>query len=334
MKAEMNPVKPNLFVVGAPKCGTSALTAYLAQHPQVFICDPKEPFFWSSDYPSLRRRHRMNSLKNYLTLFADATDKHLFVGEGSTNYLRSSKAIPQILDFNPQARFIVMLRNPIEVVHAFHAEVLFSFIENVEDFEAAWRLQEARQRGESIPRGCEAPQFLQYGNVARYSPQIERFFSLVPPSQRHVIIFDDFAADTAQVFLQTQRFLGIEPLAKDSFERVNAAHDHRSRLVAKLVLDPPKLLRPIVNGLRQLARRQKGGWMDKAKQWMRRPQQRTTLNPKFRRELAEFFAEDVRRLSQLLDRDLTHWVKEDLPPSDDKSMDVESASTQELQEVH
>jgi succinate dehydrogenase flavin-adding protein (antitoxin of CptAB toxin-antitoxin module) len=74
--------------------------------------------------------------------------------------------------------------------------------------------------------------------------------------------------------------------------------------------------------------------MDKAKQWMRRPQQRTTLSPKFRRELAEFFTEDVQRLSQLLDRDLTHWVNEDSPPNDDKSMDVESAATQELQEVH
>ena len=303
--------KPNLFVVGAPKCGTSALTAYLDHHPQVFICNPKEPFFWSSDYPGLRRRHGMNSLSAYTALFADATDEHLVVGEGSTNYLRSSDAIPQILDFNPEARFIAMLRNPVEVVHAFHSELLFSYIEDVAEFETAWRLQEARQRGESIPRRCEAPQFLQYAEVASYCPQVERFFELVPASQRQVIVFDDFASDTAGVFQETQRFLGLEPMAKESFERVNAAHVHRSQLIARLVLNPPPPLRPVVNGLRRLARRQKGGWIDKAKHWMRRPQKRTRLTAEFRRELADFFYDDVQRLSGLLDRDLMHWVNPD-----------------------
>jgi len=333
MKANMNSTKPNLFIVGAPKCGTSAMTAYLDQHPKVFICDPKEPFFWSSDYPGLRRRHGMNSLKAYTALFADATDEHLIVGEGSTNYLRSSEAIPQILDFNPDARFIAMLRNPIEVVHAFHSEILFSYIEDVTDFETAWRLQGARQRGKSIPRRCEAPQFLQYADVASYWPQIERFFELVPASQRHVIVFDDFTSDTAHVFQKTQRFLGLEPIAKDSFERVNAAHGHRSQLIAKLVLDPPPLLRPIVDGVRQLVRQQQGGWIDKAKHWMRRPQKRTPLTPKFRSELAEFFTEDVQRLSQLLDRDLTHWVNQDPQLAESESVETNPAEMKELQEA-
>ncbi|MDH3716484.1 MAG: sulfotransferase [Planctomycetota bacterium] len=325
----MNSPKPNLFVVGAPKCGTSALTAYLDQHPQVFICDPKEPFFWSSDYPGLRRRHGMNSLECYLRLFADVTASHLVIGEGSTNYLRSSEAIPQILEFNPDARFIAMLRNPIEVVHAFHSEICFSYIEDVEDFETAWRLQGARQRGESMPRRCEAPQFLQYADVASYAPQIERFLDLIPASQRHVIVFDDFAADTAGVFQETQRFLGLEPIAKDSFERVNAAHAHRSQLIASLVLDPPPLLRPVVSGMRQLARQQKGGWIDKAKRWMRRSQKRTPLAAELRRELADFFCDDVQRLSELLDRDLTHWVEPDSKSTGCESMENDTRALQE-----
>ena len=219
---QMNSSNPNLFIIGAPKCGTTALAAYLDQHPQVFVSDPKEPFYWSSDYPGLRRRHGIDSLDRYLELFAEATDQHRIVGEGSTNYLRSSEAIPQILKFNPDAHFIAMLRNPVEVVHAFHSELFFSYIEYVADFETAWRLQADRRRGASMPPRCEAPQFLQYADVASYATQIERFFELVPASQRHVIVFDDFKSDTARVFDEMQRFLGLEPIAKDSFERVNA----------------------------------------------------------------------------------------------------------------
>lgn len=310
----MNPAKPNLFVIGAPKCGTSALTAYLNEHPQVFISSPKEPFYWSSDYPQLRRRHGMDSMSRYMDLFAKSNSIHRIIGEGSTNYLRSTEAIPQILKFNPEARFIVMLRNPIEVVHAFHSEVLFSFIEDVSDFEAAWRLQADRRQGRSIPSRCEAPQFLQYAEVASYASQIERFFDLVPESQRQVIVFDDFKSDTSKIFEETQLFLGIAPIAKDSFERVNAAHGHRSQWLAKLVLDPPKVLRPLVKSARELARRHKGGWMDHAKHWMRRPQKRAPLRPEFRCELEAFFARDVSQLGDLLGRDLTHWVGNDSRP--------------------
>lgn len=304
----MSERRPNLFIVGAPKCGTSALAEYLKQHPQVFICEPKEPFYWSSDYPGLRRRHGMDSLERYLSLFDEATDEHAMIGEGSTNYLRSEVAIQEIVNFNSDARFIVMLRNPVEVAHAFHSEVLFSYIENEPDFETAWRLQGARQQGKQLPPRCEAPQFLQYSAVASYAGQIERFFDLVPESQRHVIIFDDFKSDNAAQFKQVQQFLELELFEKEQFERVNAAHGHRSELLAKLVLNPPAWLQPFVEQARSHARKYQGGMLSKLKLWLRKPHARKPLSLEFHEELCEHFRDDVKHLSGLLDRDLTHWV--------------------------
>ncbi|MEM7312404.1 MAG: sulfotransferase [Planctomycetota bacterium] len=299
--------KPNLFIVGAPKCGTSAMAAYLDQHPEVFVCDPKEPFYWCKDYPALSKRHGIHSLDSYLDLFNDATNDHVCIGEGSTNYLCSMEAIPRVLDFNPDARFVAMLRNPVEVVHAFHAELLFSRIEVEPDFEKAWRLQWNRQVGRSVPPRCEAPRFLQYAEVASFADQIERMFDLVPESQRHVIVFDDFKSQTPRVFKETQEFLGLTPIHKDSFERVNAAHGHRSQLVAKLILDPPPVLRPFVEQMRSWARGHKGGWIYQCKKLMRRPQQRKALTPGFQAELEEFFSPQVRRLTNLLCRNLEGW---------------------------
>ena len=304
----MNSNKANVFIIGAPKCGTSALATYLEHHPTVFLANPKEPFYWSFDYPGLQARNGFDSLEKYEAMFEEASLVHTAFCEGSTNYLRSECALENIMGYNPDARFIVMLRNPVDVVHAFHSELLFSYNETEPDFRKAWQLQEKRARGEAIPDTCTAPQFLQYAQVARFAEQIERFFEIVPESQRKVIVFDDFAKDTKKVFDETLDFLGLSPFEMESFERVNAAHGHRFPLFSKLILDPPAPLKPLVNGLREVCREQ-DGWVRKIKMMLRKPEKRVPLTPELRAELSEFFADDVKQLSSLLGRDLSHWTE-------------------------
>ena len=300
--------QPNTFIIGAPKCGTSAMAVYLNQHPNVFLCNPKEPFYWSADYPMLQKLHNITNDQRYLQLFEGAGDEHSVICEGSTNYLASQVAVECIMDFNADSKFLVMLRNPVDVVHAFHSECLFAYIEDEPDFEKAWKMQDERLAGRLLPIDCAAPQFLQYRDVASYGPQLERFFELVPAANRKVIVFDDFAADNAQSFQETLEFLDLPAFEKESFERVNASHDHKYPLFSKLVLDPPTALKPVVETLRYTARQFKGGWVDQAKHWFRKPTKRAPLSPEFRAELCQFFEEDVRRTSEILGRDLSHWV--------------------------
>lgn len=300
---------PNTFIVGAPKCGTSAMASYLNCHPNVFLPDVKEPFYWSSDYDRLRMRHGMTSLPTYLKLFQNVGPQHSVIAEGSTNYLASEVAIDQIVEAKPNAKFIVMLRNPVDVVHAFHSEILFSGIETEPDFETAWRLQTQRKLGEMLPAHCEAPQFLQYADVASYAPQLRRFFSLVEERNRKVIVFDDFAADTGQAFRDVLTFLELPDFQMESFEKVNASHDHRFKALSKLILNPPAPLRPVMDGVREVARKFKGGLLDQAKLWLRKPFKRTPLTSEFRAELNRFFAQDIAETSELLGRDLTPWIQ-------------------------
>ena len=300
--------QPNLFIIGAPKCATSSLATYLAEHPAVFLSTPKEPFFWSEDYPELRNRFGMNSLDAYMKLFEPA-DGESIIAEGSTNYLRSEVAVRNIMEFNPDAKFIVMLRDPVQVAHAFHSEVLFSAIENVEDFEHAWRLQDDRKLGLHIPNNCEAEQFLQYGEVASYANDLERFFALVPEHQRKVIVFDDFASDTRGVFEQTIEFLDIDLFAKPEFQRCNASHGHRFPTLSKFILNPPPAVRPVMESVRHILRQAQFGPVEKVKHALRKPTKRTPLTPQFHNELCEYFAEDIARTSELLQRDLSHWAK-------------------------
>lgn len=303
------PKSPNTFIIGAPKCGTSAMAAYLNVHPNVFLCAPKEPFYFSTDYPQLQSLHDITDQKKYLDLFATATDQHSVICEGSTNYLASEVAIENVLAFNPEAKFLVMLRNPVDVVHAFHSELLFSYIEDQPCFEKAWALQEARSNGLSIPPQCIAPKFLQYREVAAYAGQLKRFFALVPAQNRKVILFDDFAKDNAGSFADTLEFLDLKPFERESFERVNASHDHRFPGFSKLILDPPTPLKPVVQSLRFAARKFKGGWVDQAKHLFRKPTRRTPLSPAFEQHLCEVFKQEVADTSALLNRDLTHWTR-------------------------
>ena len=201
-----------------------------------------------------------------------------------------------------------MLRNPVEVVHAYHSENLFAHWEDEPDFETAWRLQDERLAQRRIPTGCPAEQLLQYRDIASYPEQIERLFELVPADQRRVIIFDDFKSDTRSVFNQTVEFLDLSSFEMETFERVNAAHGHRSKLLAKMILDPPEPLKPVVDSIRQFLRGFQGGLVEKAKMAMRSKEQRKPLRPEFRAELELYFKTDVERLSALLDRDLMHWV--------------------------
>lgn len=299
---------PNLFIIGAPKCGTSALAHYLSEHPAVYFCDPKEPFFLSDDYPRLKEQHSLNSLEDYLSLFKDADPEiHAVIGEGSTNYLASKVAVDKAVRLNPHGKFIVMLRDPVEVAYAYHMEQLWARNEDVEDFEVAWRLQDDRARGKFVPDTCVAEQFLQYRELALFSPQIERLFSLVPEEQRLVLLIDDLKREPEQVYRTALRFLELNDDNKTTFPVINPSHKHRSELIANLVLKPPRPIRGVIFRFRAWARRSRPWWIEAIKSALRVRQKRMPLRPEFERELRECFIDDIEELERLIGRDLSSW---------------------------
>ncbi|MEE3098963.1 MAG: hypothetical protein VX463_04250, partial [Pseudomonadota bacterium] len=200
------------------------------------------------------------------------------------------------------------LRNPVEVVHAFHMELHFSRNEDEADFETAWRLQEARARGERIPEACQAPLWLQYRDMAMFSPQVERFFALVPEAQRLVLLQEDLNADCGGVYRRALAFLGLPDDGRTEFPRVNAAHAHRSEFIARLILTPPGPLKAPVEALRGALRRNRIPLIETLKHKLRKDATREAMRPEFRAELEDVFRDDVARTGALIGRDLSHWL--------------------------
>jgi hypothetical protein len=294
--------RPDLFIVGAAKCGTTALYRYLGDHPRIFMSPMKEPRYFADDL-----HRRVTELDEYLTLFSAATDDHLAVGEASPTYLNSEVALPRIREFSPTARIIVMIRNPVEMVYSYHAQQIVSSNEDERDFERAWRLQGIRRQGRRIPRHCESPRVLQYAEVGRLGSQLERVLEIFDGDRVLVVVFDDFAAATRRVYEEVLGFLDVPSDDRDEFERENPGQTLRIPLVSRFARRPPRLLiEPY------MALKKRFAWGDLGfTSWLKtvnaKPAQRPPLPAAFRRELVEEFSPEVDTLERILDRDLSHW---------------------------
>jgi hypothetical protein len=305
--------RPNTFVVGAPKCGTTALTTYLRQHRQVFVSTPKELNYFNRDAPALYRRRALGgelieSDDQYLEFFRDARADHRVVAEGSVWYLSSAVALESIAKFNPDARMIVMLRNPVDMAVSLHAEEIASFNEDVGDFRTAWGLQEERARGQSIPRFCLAPRHLQYREVCSLGTQFERALAIFGRARCYPILFDDLDAEPAAVWAGLLEFLGLEPDGRTDFPRINERRAHRFPLLSlALVARPPLwLLRTATSFKRALGLQSLGIRPFVAKHNFA-PSAPASLEPEFHRRLVADFLPEIVLLEKALGRDLGHW---------------------------
>lgn len=300
--------RPNFFIVGAPKCGTTALCEYLRQHPQIFISDPKEPHFFAEDMPRLRY---VKSLQQYLSLFSKAIDVHRAVGEGSVGYLYSKVALQGIAEFTPDARIIVMVRNPIDMVYSMHNQFVYARWEDEPDFERAWGLQEERMKGKGIPSGCRVPSLLQYRSAGMLGSHITKLFGIFPKENVYIGVFDDLVQDPRGLYQSIIRFLGLDDDSRESFPKINESKIYRSGVAAwafnwlKPIILPPVLLLRSKSGLDllPLLRRTE---VANVKQ-----HSRPLMNEDTRVRLANEFRGDIEILSNLLDRDLMYWVEND-----------------------
>lgn len=305
MSMRKRPVrKPGFFIVGAPKSGTTALLTYLCGHPNIFMPD-SEPGFFGTDILS---GVGVQSLQAYLRLFSRARPHHTAIGEKSVCYLYSRKAACEIRDFNPQARIIVMLRNPVDMVYSLHSELVWQKTEDITDFRKALEAEDDRRQGRKVPPNAWSAEALFYTEVPRYSEQVKRYFDAFGRSRVHVILFDDFRTATRSVYEEVLAFVGVPSDGRTDFPRVNAGKTHRMRRLKEFMSNPPGYLYRLGDIVKRiLGVDHIGAW-----RWLhrinRRPFARPEMDARLKKQLSETFREDVQKLSELLGRDLAHWT--------------------------
>jgi Sulfotransferase domain len=289
-------IKPNFFIIGAPKCATTSLAAWLAEHPNIYMSPTKEPHFFNTDYNRF-----INSIESYEHLFEGATDNHRAVGEASVWYLHSSTAVKNILAYNHDAKFIVMLRNPIDMAPSLHEELVFTGREDVKDFAAAWGLQEARREGACLPRMVWEPKYVQYGDSCCLGEQVDRLFKTVPRGRVKVVLLDDLRNDPGGTYHSVLQFLGVDGDHRSHFNTYNQAKSRRWPALLKMAWVTTTIKRAlgIEGGL---------GLWTRVDALNRIERQRPLINSEMRMILRNYFRSDIERLELLIERDLSHWL--------------------------
>jgi len=302
---------PDFFVIGAPRCGTTAISKYLSKNPHICFSRPKEPHFFSI---MMQEKPDADIDKDYLELFFPHCSKtYQALGEGSVSYLYYPRAIERIQQLNPQARFIVMVRNPIDMIHSYHARLLAILDEDVEDFATAWCLQEARARGEQLPAHCRTPYLLQYAEIGRIGKHVEQLFQTAGREHCHVVLFDDFVSDTLASYRQVLDFIGVDYDGRTEFPPAEVSKFYRFRWLHLLLKRPPMRVVKYTLNIEQRARRKgrKKSRVKRIRKWLLEKntvvRKRPPPEESMRNLMRETFAGDIEKLGRLLDRDLSHW---------------------------
>jgi hypothetical protein len=295
---------PDFFIIGAPKCGTNALYSYLKDHPEVYMPDLKEPHYFSRDFPDLAQ---VDDQDAYMRLF-EAAPAGTVLGEASVWYLYSDVAVPAITEANPAARFIAILRNPVDAAYSLHTQFLRSLKEGEDDFETAWKLQEERRHGRKLPRYCPEPRCVQYQEVYSFGFQMQRLMERVPPHQLKILIFEDFFADVESGYSELLEFLGLEPDGREEFAVANENRAARSRTVTRFLAGATAALPGDLMAWRRALRAFGIRPLHLLNRHNTVPAARPPLRPEIRRTVARALADDVRRLESVLDRSLACWT--------------------------
>lgn len=241
--------KPSFFIVGSPKCGTTALAKYLSEHDDIFISSPKEPHYFATNFDESMRT--VKTEEHYFSLFKNAK-KSQTCGEASIWYLYSEDALNNIAKFEPDAKIIVMIRNPADMIYSLHSQKIYSLDEDVLNFEEAWNLSWEREKGNFIPLRCREPKTLYYHKIANYKEQIDYLYRFFPKNNVKIIDFQEFQDSNLDVYKDVLAFLNIEYDGKKEFKKINERKVHKSNITANLInFKRPKYLKSIINKIKE-----------------------------------------------------------------------------------
>jgi hypothetical protein len=188
-------VWPNLFVVGAPKAGTTSLWRYLGQHPEIFMSREKEPRFFSSS----RKLESDQATEAYLGLFEAAGDEKLR-GEASPTYMSRTATAKEIHRVAPGARIVISLREPVERTHSSYMSLVNDGVEQ-RSFREAVEDDLARRRRPGAPV---------YVKRRLYAPGLRRYQKLFG-GQVFVLFFEELTERPAKVMEELYGFLEVDP---------------------------------------------------------------------------------------------------------------------------
>ena len=298
--------EPNFFIIGAQKAGTTSLYFQLHEHDQIYMSPIKEPKYFSlleKDYrfngPGDHTGIQENSVDDwdeYLGLFKQSKDETA-IGEASTWYLYDPLVPRRINQVFPRAKLIAVLRNPVDRAFSAFLHLVRERRESCQDFECGLNKEEQRIANNYSP-------LWHYKSVGFYYQQLERYYALFPENQILVIIYEQYRDNPRKSLEKITEFLEVEPFKQfTKTAQHNISGIPKSKTLDNLISNPnpirdiAKLLIP-KKYRRSLMWKFRSSLMDKPR-----------MDPGTRNDLISLYETEIRKLEQMLDTNLEHWLK-------------------------
>ncbi|MEM9543611.1 MAG: sulfotransferase [Cyanobacteria bacterium P01_E01_bin.42] len=299
---------PNFLIIGVPKSGTTSLYHYLTQHPQIYMSPVKEPNFLAfvGKHPEFCgpkgkdiwiNNQSIVDFQKYQALF-DKVDGEKAIGEASILYLYLPETPKHIQHYLPDVKLIAILRHPVDRAFSHYVHLRRTGEEWLTDFTLALDEEEKRWNRGWAPAWC-------YQKLGLYSPQLERYLQIFPRDRIRVYLYDDWLNQPLNVLNDLFTFLEVD---SEFQPRMSIRHNQTSVVwknntlrnflidqnsfrsaVSKII--PDRIRKPIAEILLR-------------KNKVKPPQ----LNSEVRKQLIPRFQEDILKLQDLIDRDLSHWL--------------------------
>lgn len=315
-----------VFIVGAPRCGTTTMARWLQTHPQILFPFVKEPHFFAQfdlrglDEDQLRHRIEYDFLDHF---YPEPAAGQTVAADCSVSYLYAPEQLEPVLRLWPESRFVVAVRDPMKFLPSLHKRLIFTGDENIRRFEDAWAAVPDRTAGRKIPWSTIEPRWLRYDEAARYGTYVERLFKAVGKERCMVTVFDDLIADPAGQHRRLLEFTGLEQVPAPEFKAEREGKGVRYVPLQQLLNRPPRILLPYLTSLRFQGRFNKeagkkagmtarGGSKSLRKRllkWNRVPDEKRPISIVVQREIQAHFQEEVDKLGGLIGRDLSDWLQ-------------------------
>ena len=286
-------MKVGIFIVGAPKAGTTSLHYYLNEHPEILMSSVKEPDFFSDkeivDQGLYYGTSRINTSQKYHNLFSDNKEEKIF-GESSVSYLYYPEVPKRIKKYNTEAKIIIMLRNPVDR----------AFSHYLMDF----RLGLLSDRFEDVFNKKEGLKFQQYFLLGNYYSQVKRYFDAFSKENVHIIWYSDFKKDAEKEVQKVFKFIDVDSNYKVSFETV---HNSFSMPKNKIIRNIYSIvwLRKLLSFLFPST------FVGFIKSTLFKKGNKPKIPTEIRKIFTEYYLDDICKLEELLSINLSEWKKLD-----------------------
>jgi hypothetical protein len=286
---------PNFLIIGAMKAGTTALYYYLEQHPQIYMSPVKEPDFFCFEGEKNLDGSPVTDIDTYRDLFKSVSSERA-IGEASHCYLYKPRAVERIKHYVPEAKFIAVLRNPVDRAHSHFLHRVRDGTEPLTDFARALREDAHRKNPQDyVGRGL-------------YHGQLKRYFDAFGRDRIRVYLYEDLSDAPLDTLRDAFRFLEVDgTFVPDVSLRRNVSGYPKYKTLDAVLRRPSLVKQALKLYLPARLRWRLSTAFDNLK--TRNLTEPPSMPPEVQRQQIEIYREDVLKLQELICRDLTGWLE-------------------------